>query len=205
MSTPALISAALESALDLYLKQDPDALQRCAALRDKVIAINLTGTDFSLYLLPDAEGIKVLTHYEGKPDTLLRGTPAGFARLALETREDALFHGAVEIIGDTETGQAFQELLSRVDWDWEEQLSRLTGDTVAHQLGELVRKGQRWLTESGDTLQQDLSEYLQEEARLLPARVELSTFLDAVDQLRSDTDRLSARVERLLNLHEEAS
>ena len=200
MSTPALLAAALESAFDLYLKQDPDALQRCAALQDKVIAINLTGTDFTLYFLPDAEGIKVMTHYEGQPDTLLRGTPAGFARLALEAREDALFHGAVEISGDTETGQAFQDLLTGVDWDWEEQLSKLTGDPVAHQVGELVRKGQKWLAESSEALQQDLSEYLQEEARLLPTRVELNAFYDEVDQLRSDTDRLAARVERLLKL-----
>jgi ubiquinone biosynthesis protein UbiJ len=202
MSTPALLTAALESAFDLYLKQDPDALKRCPALQDNVIAVNFTGTDFTLYFLPDAEGIKVLTHYEGEPDTLLRGTPAGFARLALEAREDALFHGAVEISGDTETGQQFQDLLTGVDWDWEEQLSKLTGDTIAHQVGELARKGRQWLTGSSETLQQDLTEYLQEEARLLPTRTELNLFLDEVDQLRSDTDRLSARVERLLKTQE---
>jgi len=202
MSTPALFSAALESALDLYLKQDPDALKRCAALQDKVIAVNLTGTDFTLYFLPDADGVKVLTYFEGEPDTLLRGTPAGFARLAIESREDALFHGAVEISGNTETGQQFQDILAAVDWDWEEQLSKLTGDTIAHQVGELVRKGRKWLGDSSETLQQDLSEYLQEEARLLPTRTELSDFLDDVDQLRADTDRLAARVERLLKTQE---
>jgi len=202
MSTPALLSAALESALDLYLKQDPDALQHCAALQDKVIAVNLAGTELTLYFLPDAQGVKVLTHYEGEPDTLLRGTPAGFARLAVESREDALFHGAIEIIGDTETGQQFQDLLAGVDWDWEEQLSKLTGDALAHQVGELVRKGRRWLDESSDTLQQDLSEYLQEEARLLPTRTEIDEFLDNVDQLRTDTDRLAARVERLVKSQE---
>jgi len=202
MSTPALLSAALESALDLYLRQDPDALRQCATLQDKVIAVNLTGTDFTLYFLPDAEGVKVLTFYEGEPDTFLRGTPAGFARLAIEAREDALFHGAVEISGDTETGQHFQDILAGVDWDWEEQLSKLTGDTVAHQVGELVRKGRKWLGGTSETLQQDLSEYLQEESRLLPTRIELNEFLDDVDQLRSDTDRLSARVERLLKTQE---
>jgi len=200
MSTPALLSAALETAFGLYLKQDPDALQRCAALQDKVIAVNLTGTDFTLYFLPDAEGIKVLTHYEGEPDTLLRGTPAGFARLALEAREDALFHGAVEISGDTEIGQQFQDLLTGVDWDWEEQLSKITGDMVAHQVGELARKGQKWLGETSETLQQDVTEYLQEEAQLLPTHLEIKAFLDDVDQLRADTDRLSARVERLLKI-----
>ncbi len=202
MSTPALLSAALESALELYLKQDPDALQHCAALQDKVIAVNLAGTELTLYFLPDAQGVKVLSYYEGKPDTLLRGTPAGFARLATESREDALFHGAIEIIGDTETGQQFQDLLAGVDWDWEEQLSKFTGDALAHQLGELVRKGSRWLGESTGTLQQDISEYLQEEARLLPTRAEIDEFLDEVDRLRADADRLAARVDRLVKRQE---
>ncbi len=202
MSTPAPLTAALESALDLYLKQDPDALRRCAALQDKVIAVNLTGTEFTVYFLPDAEGVKVLGFYEGEPDTLLRGTPAGFARLTLEAREDALFHGAVEISGDTDVGRQFQDILAGVDWDWEEQLSRFTGDAVAHQLGEVARKGMKWLDESGETLQQDLSEYLQEESRLLPTRTELGAFLDDVDQLRADTDRMAARVQRLLKSRE---
>jgi len=202
MSTPALLTAALESALDLCLKQDPDALPRCAALQDKVIAVNLTGTEFTLYFLPDVEGIKVLGFYEGEPDTLLCGTPAGFARLALEAREDALFHGAVEISGDTEIGQQFQDILTGIDWDWEEQLSKLTGDMVANQVGELARKGLKWLGDTSETLQQDLSEYLQEEAQLLPTRTELNAFLDDVDQLRADTDRMAARVERLLKTQE---
>ncbi len=197
MSTPALLSAALESALDLYLRQDPEALERCAALQDKVIAVRLAGTDIALHFLPDARGVKVVSHYEGEADTLLTGTPAGFARLALSSREDALFHGAVEISGDTETGQRFQDILAGVDWDWEEQLSRLTGDLVAHQTGELVRGGQKWLADAGARLQADLSEYLQEEARLLPTRYELDEFLDGVDRLRGDTDRLAARVQRL--------
>jgi len=202
MRTPTLLCTALESALDLYLKQDQDALRRCAALQDKVIAVNLTGTEFTLYFLPDAEGVKVLGFYEGEPDTLLRGTPAGFARLSLEAREDALFHGAVEISGDTEIGQEFQDILTGVDWDWEEQLSKLTGDSVAHLIGELARKGQKWLGNTNETLQENFSEYLQEEARLLPTRTELNIFLDDVDQLRADTDRLAARVERLLKTQE---
>jgi len=45
--------------------------------------------------------------------------------------------------------------------------------------------------------EQNLREYLQEEARLLPTRYEAKEFLDAVDALRDDVERLAARVERL--------
>ena len=43
----------------------------------------------------------------------------------------------------------------------------------------------------------DGSEYLQQEALLLPARPALEQFLREVDILREDADRLAARVARL--------
>ncbi|HED18295.1 MAG TPA: hypothetical protein ENI74_02190, partial [Gammaproteobacteria bacterium] len=157
MTPASTLAAALETALELYLKQDPGALQQCAKMDGKVIAVDITGLGLSLYFIPGSDGIRVAGYYEGEPDTRLRGSPFGFARLALGSREqgelrskrgrpgvDALFEGAVEIQGDTETGQQFQNILSGVDWDWEEQLSKLTGDVIAHQAGNLARKAARF-------------------------------------------------------------
>lgn len=197
MTPASTLAAALETALDLYLKQDPGALQRCAEMEGKVIELDITGLGLSLYFMPGAEGVLVAGHYEGEPDTRLRGSPFGFARLSLGSREDALFEGTVEIQGDSDTGQRFQDILSSVDWDWEEQLSQLTGDVIAHQAASLARMATQFINNSSRTLQQDISEYLQEEARLLPARIEVGYFLAEVDQLRADVDRLSERVERL--------
>jgi ubiquinone biosynthesis protein UbiJ len=197
--TPApVLAATLETALNLYLQQDPDALRRCEALQGKVVALDITGLGLSLYFLPAADGIQVLSHYEGEPDTRLRGSPLGLARMSLGSRDDSLFEGAVEISGDTETGQQLQDILAGTDWDWEEQLARLTGDVVAHQIGGVARRAGRLLGTSLDTLERDVSEYLQHEALLLPCRAEVDSFLTGVDRLRADTDRLSARVERLL-------
>ncbi|MEN8800751.1 MAG: SCP2 sterol-binding domain-containing protein [Thiogranum sp.] len=197
--TPATtLAAALETALDLYLKQDPQARQGCAALEGKIIGLDITGLGLSLYFLPGSHGIQVSSHYEGDVDTQLTGSPLGFARLALGSREDTLFKGAVEIKGDTETGQQFQDLLANTDWDWEEQLSHITGDVIARQIGNVARLSGKFINDSRNTLEQDVSEYLQEEARLLPTGSEVGNFLEDVDQLRADVDRLDARIARLL-------
>jgi ubiquinone biosynthesis protein UbiJ len=47
------------------------------------------------------------------------------------------------------------------------------------------------------TLEQDVNEYLHEELRLLPTRVEIENFGADVARLGMDTDRLAARIRRL--------
>jgi ubiquinone biosynthesis protein UbiJ len=197
VTSASTLAATLESALNAYLKQVPDLERRTATLQGKAIALTITGTKLTLYFLPGADGVQVLSHYEGDVDTHLDGSPLGFARLALNRREDALFQGAVGIEGDTDIGQQFQDLLTAADWDWEEQLSRITGDVIAHQVGKLGRQAKRFLDDSRETLAEDCSEYLQEETRLLPTRLEVEYFLSDVDAIRDDVSRLEARVQRL--------
>ena len=47
---------------------------------------------------------------------------------------------------------------------------------------------------AGDTFARNISEYLTEESRDLPVRIEVEEFLDGVDRLREAVDRLDARV-----------
>jgi ubiquinone biosynthesis protein UbiJ len=195
----AAATAALEATLNRYLALDPDSLRGMAELDGRVIGLQWRGTGLALYFLPGPQGVQVLGHYAGEPDTLLSGSPLALAELGLGgDRERAQFSGAVEIRGDTETGQRFQQVLEAMDIDWEEHLSHLVGDVAAHQAGRLARAGRQYLHNSADTLRQDLGEYLTEEAQLLPARIQVDNFLADIDRLRMDADRLEARVQRLL-------
>jgi ubiquinone biosynthesis protein UbiJ len=200
MTHATALAAALEEALDLYLEQDPQALRQCGALNGKIIALEISGLGISLYFFPGSNGIQVMSRFEGEADTVLTASPLGLAKLALGSREDALFQGAVEIRGDTETGRQFQDLLANTDWDWEERVSHVTGDVIARQLGNLFRLSGKFIGESGRTLAQDITEYLQEEARWLPTRTEVNYFLNDIDELRSDVDRVDARVQRLMQI-----
>ena len=100
----------------------------------------------------------------------MRGAPLDLVRSALsERKEDALFSGRVEIRGDTDLAHRFSAVLADLDIDWEEQLSRLTGDVVAHEAGKAARASRTLgRPRTGDITRQNLREYLQEEARLLP-------------------------------------
>jgi ubiquinone biosynthesis protein UbiJ len=195
---PDAVIASLEAAVNRYLALDPEGARRLADLHGRVILIEVTGFGTRLYLIPGPEGMQLFGRYAGEPDCTLRGSPAALARMGVTRRkEDQLFSGEVRIEGDTHLARAFGDLLAGLDVDWEEQLSRLIGDPAAHQLGSGVRALGRWGERSADTLSADVREYLQEEGRLLPTDDEVQEFLDGVDRLRDDTERLAARIARL--------
>ena len=195
---PTAITAALETAINGVLALDPDTVQSLRELDGKVIAIELRGLDTALYLIPTDRGLNVFGHFEGEPDTTLRGAPLAMARMSLaEQASDSFFAGEVEISGDVELGGRFREILDGLDIDWEEHLSHITGDVVAHKVGSAVRDILQWGRKTLDTLGRDGAEYLQEESRDLPNRYEVDGFLAEVDGLRSDVDRLEARIKRL--------
>ncbi len=199
---PTAIAAVLETAINQVLQLDPDTVEQLQQLQGKVIAIELQGINVTLYLMPQEvpqeKALNVFGHFEGEPDTVLRGTPIAMAKMGLaKNAGDVLFEGDVEISGDVELGQQFREILDGLDIDWEEHLSHLTGDIVAHKMGNLVRGIFAWGKQTTEILSQDAAEYLQEESRELPNRREVDNFLKNIDILRSDVDRLEMRVTRL--------
>ena len=206
---PTAVTAAIEVAVNQVLQLDEDTVARLAGLQGKVIAIEFSGLDVALYLVPESEKISVYGRFEGDADTVLRGTPVALMRMGLVKHAgDVLFSGDVKISGDVELGQEFSEILDGLDIDWEEHLSHITGDMVAHKVGNFVRDIFAWGQQTTDTLGQDVAEYLQEESEALPNRDEVENFISQVDVMRTVVDRMEARVQRLqsrlLALHSES-
>ncbi len=189
--------AGLEQALNAALALDPKTLERLARLQGRVIAIELKGTGIRLLLQPEQHGLRLMGHYDGVVDTTLRGAPFALLRMSTGRTGEGMFKGGVEIDGDVELGQQIQRVFEKLDIDWEEHLSRLTGDIIAHQVGNTVRDLFQWSERSAEHLGQDTADYLQEETEVLPVPWEVEHFIDEVDTLRSDVDRLEARVRRL--------
>jgi len=198
MTLPSGFLRAIESAANAWMGLDPDNRDRLAALEQRCIGIDLQGAGLQLFLYPGSHGIRISGQHEGPVDTTLHGSPLALARLGLggDTGK-TLFSGEVTISGDVETGQAFKAILDDLEIDWEEHLSRLTGDILAHQLGNLARRTLGVMRDGRVSLEQDVGEYLKEELRLLPARIEVENFVADVARLRMDSDRLAARIRRL--------
>ncbi len=189
--------AGLEQAMNTALALDPKTGERLQTIEGKVIALDLSGTGLQFFLQPQNGSLRLMGHYAGEVDTTLRGAPFDMLRLRSGRSGEAMFGAGVEIEGDVELGTRFQRIIEKLDIDWEEHLSRISGDIIAHQIGNTVRDLFAWGKRSADHLGEDITDYLQEETHTLPTGFAVKEFLEQVDTLRSDVDRLEAKLKRL--------
>ena len=194
---PLLACSTLEKTLNSCLRLDPETLASVTALEGRVIALRIDDIDAEIYLVPTADGLRVQSIFEGEADVRIRGGVFSLMRMGLSENPASVFGDGVEMDGDTHLGRQVQKILDSLDIDWEEQLSRLTGDVLAHQMGNAVRGVADWGRKTLGTAGRDVAEFFQEESRDLVVKDELTPFLDQVDIVRSDVDRLAQRVARL--------
>ena len=189
--------AGLEQALNAALALDPKTGERLQGIDGKVIEIVFNGIGQRLFLQPQGGSLKLMGHYAGEVDTTLRGAPFDMLRLRSSRTGEAMFGRGVEIDGDVELGTRFQRIIEKLDIDWEEHIARISGDIIAHQIGNTVRDLFAWGKRSADHLGEDITDYLQEEQQILPTGWAVKEFIDGVDTLRSGVDLLEAKLKRL--------
>jgi len=199
MSSYGLLAGGLEEALNAVIALDAYTRQQLAGFAGKLIEIELRGADLRIGLAPQADGrLRVQLPPAGAVDARLSGSPLDLLAATDESQAPRqLFAGHLTIEGDTGLGQAFGRVLGGLQIDWEEQLSRLVGDVAAHEAGNAVRAGGRYLQQQRQALERDLGEYLSEEAQLTPPAAELEDFCRRIESLREDADRIAARIQRL--------
>lgn len=198
MSAFSLITPFVSELGSRLLATDPATLERLAELDGKVIALDVDGTDLCVYLFPTAGGIQVRDDWDGPVDVHMIGKPEELLKMGLAGKTPMTpgrIHLRIE--GDIHVGQRFKKILDDLQVDWEALLSHVIGDTAAYHTGRLVRGAATRLRETLTTLARDSSEYLRYETGVLPAQWRVREFIDGVDELRQDVDRLEMRINRL--------
>jgi ubiquinone biosynthesis protein UbiJ len=173
------------------------ARELCAQLAGTTAAVRVKNTALTAYFTIHDESITLSGASENDPDICITGSLLTLARMAGSGDAGAIRDGSLELIGDAETAQAFQELLAAAKPDLEESVSTIVGDTAAHGLGTLSRGLRRWARDARSTMGANIREYLQEESRDVPSRYEVERFSSDVGELRDDVERLAVRVRRL--------
>jgi ubiquinone biosynthesis protein UbiJ len=168
-----------------------------AALDGKTLDVRLDGTPMALRLAAAEGQLRVTAPGEAPAAATLAGSPLAMIRLLGGDPQALIREGDVRMTGDTDVANQFRDLLHMARPDLEEELSRLVGDPVAHQLGNLARGFAAFSARAAESVSRSLGEYLTEERRTLPTRTETEEFYRDVDRVANDVERAEARVARL--------
>ncbi len=193
-----VLGRALESALNRAVALDDETQQRLKALNGRAIAIDFSGIGVAMRIAVENDRLQVGPAFAADADLKLRASPASFLALAFRRGEStALPAGKVEISGDAELARRIEKLVRNFQPDIEEAFTRVFGDVIGYQIAQAFKRAFDWSRESAKNLLQDSADFLRDESRDLVAPAEMEQFLDEVDTLRDDTDRLEARIARL--------
>jgi len=132
---------------------------------------------------------------EGAASTLLVKLRPGALPLLLA--RDKAARGQIELDGPADLAAAVDTLVRDLGWDFEEDLSRVFGDVVAHRLASGGRAFAAWQREALVRLAENFAEYWVEERPLLVRPADAQRFRDDAGALQDEVARLEKRIERL--------
>ena len=196
MSTEWLPLGLIERGINRTLKLDPATKARLAPLEGRELGLRLSEPALSLRVAFSSEGLTLISDATDMSDcdVLLEATLAGLTGLVLSRGERSR---GVSFRGDIGTIQEVRSLFSELDVDLEAQIAGLVGEASAARLAGGLRESSDWGRRSVETLLRNAGELATEERRWLPVAIEVRHFIEDVDSLREDVDRLEARIRRL--------
>ena len=100
------------------------------------------------------------------------------------------------ISGDTQLFMALKSITEKIELDWEGQLATFIGDIPAHLAGRVVNAVGDFSRQIQQTARRTLDDFLHEEARLLPAKIECENFYQRLRALEMKIDRIDAKIKR---------
>ena len=198
-----LVTSGIELAMNQLLKLDDDSQQRLKKLSGKSLQVSIRELPWPL-LFSFSEQIDVRTvitaDNELEPtseqvDCLIELNLETLPKLKDSSQLTQLIQNKqLNLIGDIYVAQTFSALLKDLDVDWEEQLSVYTGDVLAHQ----TFTSMRTLFDTAKTqIEQgaiELGERLTQSDSIAVKPSEMMGFSRSVSDLRSATERLSAKI-----------
>jgi ubiquinone biosynthesis protein UbiJ len=200
-----MLTQAIENLLNRNLPRSPRARELASSLAGKRVRVEARGLGWVLIAEALSSSIRLTkAPVDGAaPDAEISGSLLNLAALAGSHPEEVIQRGDVTIRGDAEVAQKFRELAMLLKPDVEEELSKLIGDTPAHQALRLVRLATGFGRRAAQTGVRNAAEYLAHERGDLVPRAEAEDFYRGVERLREDLDRVEARTRLLESAEDE--
>ena len=205
----ALQSAALEGVekmINAALVFDPSTLRQLAPLQGKILLIESSTPSLRIAIEVGSSGLLLHNGWQDSADVHISGSLISILNMGINAGEMRSFSGTgVNVTGNLELLRQLNLTMAGLDIDWEAALAELVGDVPAHILSDAMRKTANVRTDTLQRAKSAVVEVSQEELRLSPSKNEYDEFVLSVRHLATDTERLSARVNRLHRLFQTRS
>jgi ubiquinone biosynthesis protein UbiJ len=183
--------------INQVLATNPDAL---AILHDEfadtVVFVEITDLALNGYVVVHQHGITLQHTTIKQVDITIAGrfmALAGMSPLAKKSPKNA-WPKAIKFEGDVAKIEKLKAWLDDLSIDWFEVLSPYIGDFLAQGLVDTLSFGAGCLEKGMDNFTQATKNWVNDEASVMVAKVEVDEFLEQVDLLREQVDRLSVRI-----------
>lgn len=195
------IIAGVEQVVNQLLKLDPEVSKQLFQLKGKVLKLTISDLQVDVFIRVRQDYLRLSAHYEGIVDASMK---ANSLTLLNSYQKGFSIGGGLDIEGDMEFVETFSGLMQKYRIDWEELISKVVGDIAAHKIHGAISDVFNWGKDAVDRVRLDVSDYVHEEARVVPPRTQLEDFYADIALVRDGVERASARVDRLMQSVEEA-
>ncbi len=181
------------------LGMDLQALKHCEDLQGHIIAIHLTDLEKTVYFHPGSWGIRLSIQQPTKAvDATIRGRLVALINLSQNNAElGTSSQEHLEIIGNTSVAQQFQKVLTELNINWEQQLSRLTGENAASGIAKGIKETHQWILEGIKSTVDSSCNSLQKENTFSPTFADFQHFSQGVTEVTKSVDRIEALLNHL--------
>ena len=163
-------------------------------LRDidgKKIKINITDIEQCAFIIIKGQKITLIENLSDV-DVEISSSFVNFA-FFLVSRGSDTYSSKINISGDIETANKFNEILSKSS-ELRELVSNYIGGENFAKIESIFSSISSKLSEFMGNKQEDIRDYLMYDLRILPSKSEVEKFLDEVDEVKSRTEKLLKKI-----------
>lgn len=188
----------LELASNKTLEHDPQTLERLTKLQGKTMTLNIKTIGQSISVTPHPEGLEFSHNVPNNVDVTLSVTVSAMIKISRDGLDNAeLESGELEIAGDPIVGQRFAQVMAELDIDWHGLLAERIGESPARAVTFAAGQAKSFADDSRTKFKEFVNTLLKEDLQLVAGEASVENFLDEVDTVRADADRLMARLTRI--------
>ena len=182
--------------IHLLTRLDSQVFEPLRTHEGKIIGFELSELNHTLYFQITEDKLIYLPELPENDhvDTLISGRMSDFFNLWQNAKNPSRSNSKIHIHGDMSLAESLNRVFAELDIDWEEKMARVLGDALAFQLTEVVKETRQWSKSKITQYQEDITDYLQNEKKILPTQIEVDAFCRKVDEIRDDVERLEARI-----------